>query len=47
MNAECFIFGDKIAMITLTKEEPISIMVENKEIANLMRLVFGEIWSKK
>ncbi len=44
MDSECFIFGDKIALITLTKEEPVSILVENKEIAKLFRLVFNEMW---
>ena len=46
INSECFIFGDKIAFIALSKEYPFAILIENEEIANLQRKQFEQLWKQ-
>jgi sugar-specific transcriptional regulator TrmB len=43
-KAECYIFGDKVAFLSFSKGEPIGTIIENKEIADLQRTIFEDIW---
>ena len=43
-KAECYIFGDKVAFVVLSKNEPIGVLIENKDIANLQRVLFEHVW---
>jgi sugar-specific transcriptional regulator TrmB len=46
LNSEIYIYGEKIAMLTLVEEEPIGIVIENKDLNKLMRLLFENSWKK-
>lgn len=39
-----WIYGNKVAILSLTKQEPIGVIVENKEIADTQRIVFDLMW---
>ncbi len=43
-KAECYIFGDKVAFLVFSKGETIGTIIENKEIADLQRTFFEEMW---
>ncbi len=43
-KAEFYVFGDKVALLAVSEKEPAGILIENKEIANLMREVFNRVW---
>ena len=44
-KSNVFIYGDKIAMINVTKEQPIGIIIKNKIIADTQRQVFEILWN--
>lgn len=44
-SAEILIFEGKIALVTLTENEPTAILIENKEIFNLFQVLFKELWA--
>ena len=41
-----FIYGDKVAILSLTEREPIGVIIENPEIAQTQRIVFDIMWDK-
>ena len=43
-NSTTFIYGDKIALITTSKDEPIGVLIENKEMAETQKKVFHVLW---
>ena len=43
-NTATWIYGNKVAILSLTKQEPIGIVIENKEIADTQRIVFDLMW---
>jgi hypothetical protein len=40
-----YVYGDKTATITLLKQEPIAILVENEQIAKSNRVIFDLLWT--
>lgn len=45
-NAELFIYEDKIAIFTLIKQQPIGILIKEKSVSELFRIIFDKIWKK-
>ncbi len=45
-NAECYVFGDKVAFVTMSDKEPIGVLIENKDIAELQKAIFERVWEK-
>ncbi len=43
-SAVFFIYGNKVAFLSLTEKEPIGTIIENKEIADSQRLAFEIMW---
>jgi len=43
-NTSTVIYGNKIAIFSLNKKEPIGIILEDKEIADTQRMVFETMW---
>jgi len=46
-EAECYIFGNKVAFVVFSQEEPMAFLIENKEIAKLQRVLFDSVWETK
>ena len=44
INTHTQIYGNKIAILTLNKEELIGVIIENKDIVETQRSLFGELW---
>ena len=42
-----WIYGNRIAILTLEEKEPVGIIIENEEIANTQRIVFEIMWASK
>ena len=40
------IYGDKIAIFSLNKKEPIGVLIKDKEIADTQRIVFDIMWNQ-
>ena len=38
------IFGDNVVFVTLSEKEPIGVLIENKDIARLIKTILKEIW---
>ncbi len=45
-NTECYVFGDKVAFVTMSDKEPIGVLIENKDIAELQKAIFERVWEK-
>ena len=45
-NTATWIYGNKIATLSLTEKEPIGIIIENKEMADTQRMVFELMWKQ-
>jgi len=45
LKSEIYVYGDKIALLTLMEEEPVGVVIKNKEMAKLMRFIFEKVWS--
>ncbi len=43
-DAECYVFGDYLAFVTLSEKEPTGVLIENKQIADLQRALFEQVW---
>jgi sugar-specific transcriptional regulator TrmB len=43
-KSNVFIYGDKVAMINVTKEQPMGVIIKNKSIADTQRQVFEMLW---
>jgi len=39
------IYGDKIAILTLRKDEPIGVIIENKDIVETQKSLFNVLWN--
>jgi len=39
-----WVYGNKVAILTLEEKEPVGIIIENEEIANTQRIVFDMMW---
>lgn len=39
------IYGNKIAILTLTKDEPIGVIIENKDIVETQKSLFNVLWN--
>ena len=46
LNAECYLYGDRIAMLTLLEEQPVGIVIKNRELSKLFKLLFTRLWEK-
>jgi len=46
LQAECLLFGDSVAFVALSEQEPVGILIKNKEINHLLRCLFSEMWKK-
>ncbi len=44
LKSEVYIYGDKIALLTLMEEEPVGVVIKNKEMAKLMKFIFEKVW---
>lgn len=40
-----YVYGDRIAMISSVQEEPVGMIIENREIADTQRKMFNLLWS--
>ncbi|MCK5476327.1 MAG: hypothetical protein KAI55_00230 [Candidatus Aenigmarchaeota archaeon] len=45
-NVECYIYGSKIAFLVISKNEPVGVIVDNEDIANLQRAIFDGLWDE-
>jgi sugar-specific transcriptional regulator TrmB len=45
MDAECYIFGDNVAFMVLSKDEPFGILIKNADIAKLQKMLFNKLWT--
>jgi hypothetical protein len=43
-EAECLFYGDKVVFVVFSQKEPIAVLVEDKEIARLQKLLFRNTW---
>lgn len=43
-KGEFYVFGQKVGMVSFSEREPLGVLIENKEISNLMRAIFMQIW---
>jgi len=46
MKTDINIYGDKVALIDLQSKEPFGVIIENKNLAETMRLVWQQLWEK-
>ena len=46
LNAECYFYGDRIVLLTLIEDQPIGIVIKNKELSKLFKLLFTKLWEK-
>lgn len=46
MKATLVLFGDKTAIITFLKEDPIGVLIHNKDITDTFKTIFNEFWKK-
>jgi sugar-specific transcriptional regulator TrmB len=44
LDAECYVFGNYVAFVVLSKQEPFGILIENKDVANLQKMLFEKMW---
>lgn len=44
LKSEIHVYGNKIALLSLMEEEPVGIVIKNKEMAKLMRFIFEKVW---
>ena len=44
LKSEIYVYGDKIALLTLMEEEPVGVVIKNKEMAKLMKFIFEKVW---
>jgi sugar-specific transcriptional regulator TrmB len=44
LKSEIYVYGDKVALLTLMEEEPVGVVIKNKEMAKLMKLIFEKVW---
>jgi len=47
LKSECYIYGDRITLITLIEEEPIGIIIKNKELSKLLTQIFEQLWTQE
>ncbi|MBI3623368.1 helix-turn-helix domain-containing protein [Candidatus Pacearchaeota archaeon] len=45
LKSEIYVYGDKIALLTLMEEEPVGVVIKNKEMAKLMKFIFEKVWN--
>jgi sugar-specific transcriptional regulator TrmB len=43
-KGEFYVFGNKIGMVSFSEREPLAILIENKELSELMRSIFMQVW---
>lgn len=43
-KSNVFIYGDNVALLNVSKREPIGVVIRNKDIANTQRQVFEMLW---
>lgn len=46
-NAEIFVYGNRIAIFTLVHNYPMGIVVKEKNIADLFRIIFNDLWNQR
>lgn len=46
VKSEIHLFNDKIAFITLRKTQPFGLIIEDKELSHLFKIIFGLIWNR-
>ncbi|MBL7170272.1 MAG: TrmB family transcriptional regulator [Candidatus Aenigmarchaeota archaeon] len=44
--SECYVYGNKIALVTLSENQPVGVIIENPNIAKLQRMLFKNLWKK-
>ena len=44
INTHIQIYGNKIAILTLRKDEPIGVIIENKDIVDTQKSLFNVLW---
>mgnify|MGYP001598900948 FL=1 len=40
----CYVYGNKVAILITKKEEPLGILIENRELAETQRVIFERLW---
>lgn len=45
IDAECFLYGDKVVLVSFNKENLKGIVIEDKEIAKMQNLLFDKLWN--
>jgi HTH-type transcriptional regulator, sugar sensing transcriptional regulator len=43
-KGEFYVFGNKVGMVSFSEREPLGVLIENKEISDLMRAIFLQVW---
>ncbi|GIU68842.1 MAG: hypothetical protein KatS3mg002_0078 [Candidatus Woesearchaeota archaeon] len=44
ISTATYIYGNKVAIITLLKKEPLGILIENEEVSKSQRTLFNILW---
>ena len=47
LNSELYIYGDKVAIVSLNKGEPVGIILENGEMSKLFQVLFHILWAQR
>lgn len=45
-RAECYLYGSTIALLTLEREEPVGIIIENECLSRFLVALFENLWEK-
>ncbi len=45
-GSEMYIYSKKIAIVTVSKDQPVGVIIENESIAKFQRILFRELWEK-
>jgi len=43
-NAECYIYGTKVALVVMSRDEPVGVIIDNQHIAGLQTMLFENLW---
>jgi len=44
MASATYIYGNKVAILTLLKKEPVGVIIENEEISSSQKIIFDLLW---
>lgn len=44
-NVECYVYGSKVALVVMSRDEPVGVIIDNKHIAGLQKTLFEKLWN--